>query len=509
MAPTFCNRCGDAVEEERDPIDELAELDDFLERLRVKRYHLKRKINRFHSPIVRQLPPDVTSTIFEFCLPEFTRKVLSYTKEELSVPLSLGAICSYWRDIAWSTPSLWTSLVIRIPGKQDSHMATAIVAQEWLARTGQLPLSIRIFSESYNKTIPALADIISQYSARCSVLDLHIPDHYYESFHATDNHAPILKSIRFHCSARTLGEKKMNFQLTCPRLERAILSSFPMDETNIHWDNLTHLNLQSMSIFDSLLILRKTPRLVFCKVSVLGSSYGARTIGAPVLTSMKSLQLLISSAFSRDFLNNIIAPHLEELSLSIPWYPLLEVATSFLRRSTCSLLSFSVFFSCGPLRIPSHFDEGFNSLLHSMPSLNSLSIQLIHDNPRDLFQLVANVVSSQSTSFQQGLLPNLKTLEFTGKLYLRPGNYFDLYPLPPADNAVHGPFRLLKIDINPLTRIPEDIISYISSLVERGITVNVLCGSKDILQSSVDYYRSRKESLCRDWTDNFDSSLFS
>ena len=59
MAPTLCHRCGDAVEDGCDPWEELAELDALLERLRLKRYDLRRKINRFHSPIVRQLPPDV------------------------------------------------------------------------------------------------------------------------------------------------------------------------------------------------------------------------------------------------------------------------------------------------------------------------------------------------------------------------------------------------------------------------------------------------------------------
>ena len=153
MAPTFCNRCGDTLEEGCDPMDELAELDALSERLRLKRYDLKRKINRLYSPIIRKLPLDVMSTIFEFCLPGFTdHQLLPYTEEDLSIPLSLGAICSYWRDIAWSTPSLWSSLVIRVPSKHKSHITTGI-AQEWLARSGQLPLSIRIYSKSYKKPV--------------------------------------------------------------------------------------------------------------------------------------------------------------------------------------------------------------------------------------------------------------------------------------------------------------------------------------------------------------------
>ena len=514
MAPTFCNRCGDTVEEGCDPRDELAELDALWERLRLKRYDLKRKINRLHSPIVRLLPPDVTSTIFEFCLPYFGDHQLSpYAEEDLSIPLSLGAICSYWRDITWSTPSLWSSLVIRVPIHTKSQIIAGI-AQEWLARSGQLPLSIRIYSDSYHKPVTALTDVINQYSARWSNLDFYIPDSYYQHFHATDNHAPILKSIRFHSSAY-YATRDLKFHLTCPRLERATLSCFPLHGTNIHWDNLTHLTLQLMTTIDFFIILRKTPRLVFCKVSFPRTRIREPIIGGPVLTPLRSLLLIASSA--EDFLNNLTAPYLEEFSLPDYYNPSMEIITSFLRRSACSLRSLSMIFSM----FPPYF-ESFMDLLQSMPSLNTLSIISTTNitssfenatpedyDPRNILRLVAKVLSSQTTSLQQGFLPNLKILEYTGKLYPRPGIYDDLCSLPLADNAVHGPLHLLKLNIYPATRISKYMISHFSSLVERGVTVNVLSNSEDILQSSIDYHRCKEDSFSRDWTDNLDSSLFS
>ena len=507
MAPTFCSRCGDALEEGCDLWDELAELDALLERLRLRRYDLKRKINRLQSPI----PPDVMSTIFEFCLPDFAvHQLYPYPKEDLSIPLSLGTICSYWREIAWSTPSLWSSLVVRVPSKYDSHMATGI-AQEWLSRSGRLPLSIRILSTSYNDAVSALADIINQYSARWSDLDLYIPDYYYQRFHASNNHAPILKSIRFHCSDNAMNLK---FQpLTCPRLERANLSLFPLDRTNIECDNLPHLTLHSMSIIDSFLILRKTPRLVFCKVTGFCRDDREPNIEAPVLTSLRSLQLLIAS-FAENFLNNLIAPHLEEFSLPRYYTPSIEVLTSFLRRSACSLRSFTVIFSISP-----QYLEGFMSLLQSIPSLETLSLMSIttlwHSpardeyDPRNVLKLVAKVLSSQNTSLQQGFLPNLKILEYTGELRVRQGNYDDLCSLPPADSAFRGPLQLVKFDLHPEIYISKNMISYVSSLVERGLTVNVLSKSKDILQSSIDHYRrtSIRKDLREDWADNLDLSL--
>ena len=169
----------------------------------------------------------------------------------------------------------------------------------------------------------------------------------------------------------------------------------------------------------------------------------------------------------------------------------MEAITSFIKRSACSLLSFSICFSNYRPYI-----ETFTNLLQSMPSLNTLSLlsvttPICHGyaylddyDPWNILQLVAKVLSLQNTSLQQGFLPNLKTLEYTGRLNnLHPGNYGDLYSLPPANNALHGPFHSLKLELHwhPATRIPKNMISYILSLVGRGITVKVLSNSKDIL----------------------------
>ena len=352
------------------------------------------------------------------------------------------------------------------------------IAREWLGRSGRLPLSIRILSTFYNKSVSSLIDIVNQYSTRWSELDLSIPDGYYQRFHASDNHA---------------------------------LIHAPVLRSNIQFDNITHLTLHSMSFIDTFRILRKTPRLVFLQVSGLCSLYMDQSIRPPFLSSLRSLQLL-SKHFSEEFLDNLIAPHLKEFLLPRYYITRIEGVTSFFRRSACSLHSFSMTFSVFP-----ECFEALMNILQTMPSLTKLSVQSITTlvippeeyHPRKILQLVSKVLFSQSTSLEQGFLPNLKILEYTGKLYLHSGNYNELYPLPPADNGVHGPLHLLKFDLHPVNCVPVNMISYISSLARRGVTVNVLSHSKDVLQSSIDYYKSKEDSLSQDWTDNFDSSLFS
>jgi hypothetical protein len=167
-------------------------------------------------------------TIFEFCLPGFaTFQPLPSNKFNMDLCsfLSLRAICSYWREIAWSMPSLWSLLMVCVdPSKPDSHIS---LVQEWLAHSGELPLSIHIYSnldepspENWHRAVFALADVINQCSNRWSNLDLCVPLWFYQRFHGTTS---ILQSIGI-CSLNLYNV--LNFQLTCPCLERAHLSSF-------------------------------------------------------------------------------------------------------------------------------------------------------------------------------------------------------------------------------------------------------------------------------------------
>ena len=391
MASTFCNpgRCEDEGRGELNTSPELI----------FEHYDLKREINRFHSPIVRQLPPDVTSIIFEFCLTDFVDHHLSpYDEMDLSIPLSLGAICSYWREIAWSTPTLWSSLVVRVSSKHDSHVINSIT-QEWLARSGELPLSIYIFTKSSrdDDQIPALINIINQYSSRWSSLDLFIPRHHYTCFDGT---APVLNSVRF--TPLFSGGMLLNFPLICPRLKRVDILNFivgvnniqweklthltliftwiGVDASSIQWDNLTHLNLlSSMSINESFLFLCKTPRLVFCTISGYTRREEEEPIGAHVLTlaSLRSLKLITSCA--SDFLNKLIAPQLEELSLPIFCNPSMdvsmdsEVITSFLGRSAVHGSIHVHKIDLYPIPIPENRTSYVSSLVEQGAILNVLS----------------------------------------------------------------------------------------------------------------------------------------
>ncbi|KAF8809807.1 hypothetical protein BYT27DRAFT_7093259, partial [Phlegmacium glaucopus] len=73
-----------------------------------KRSQARTRINHLQSPILRRIPPEIISHIFNLYLPEFHIDNPRDSKE--AVPLTLGAVCKSWRNIAWSSPTLWSSM---------------------------------------------------------------------------------------------------------------------------------------------------------------------------------------------------------------------------------------------------------------------------------------------------------------------------------------------------------------------------------------------------------------
>jgi hypothetical protein len=140
-----------------EPLQEIERIDDEIKRLTSRRNALQFFVDAHRqllSPI-RRLPPEVLQRIFVGCLPEHP----SYPAMHSSIaPVLLGRICSRWRDIAYGTAELWSSIHVVIPdlkvGPHEAELAdlrlTAMT--EWLGRSGSLPLRISVWKS--NRGVP-------------------------------------------------------------------------------------------------------------------------------------------------------------------------------------------------------------------------------------------------------------------------------------------------------------------------------------------------------------------
>ncbi|KAJ7753313.1 hypothetical protein DFH07DRAFT_511142 [Mycena maculata] len=91
--------------------DEIAEIQKALTKLTEERDSLGAYIGAHKALVspVRRLPRDMIQDIFMACLP-------THRMSAREAPVLLGRIYSSWRVISLSTPGLWVSLRIAVPG---------------------------------------------------------------------------------------------------------------------------------------------------------------------------------------------------------------------------------------------------------------------------------------------------------------------------------------------------------------------------------------------------------
>ncbi|KAJ3571044.1 hypothetical protein NP233_g4012 [Leucocoprinus birnbaumii] len=172
---------------------ETNKIDKLIGRLRKERAHLQRRLNNLQSR-TKVLPYEIISTIFRHICPQFdsqirdldTGSALKYPSERRIsdleevgplAPVILGAVSALWRQIAWSTPDLWTSFALKVNERKIHHQADLL--HLYFQNAGNFPVSLEL-------------DFCGEFSN----LD-HPNDHTLAPIHAVIlDHAPRVRSLR-------------------------------------------------------------------------------------------------------------------------------------------------------------------------------------------------------------------------------------------------------------------------------------------------------------------------
>jgi hypothetical protein len=127
------------------PRKQLSELTSKIDDLLQQQKRLKAFISAHEaltSP-VRRLPREILQEIFLHCLPSDHLPILCRRE----APLVLTRICRHWRDLAQSTPSIWSALRIVVPSGHKDHRDFQLKRIErWLGYTKSVPLTLEIWS---------------------------------------------------------------------------------------------------------------------------------------------------------------------------------------------------------------------------------------------------------------------------------------------------------------------------------------------------------------------------
>ena len=442
----------------------------------MKRFELKRNINFTHSPFIRMVPPEIIAKISGFANTSPT-----ISGRSLPTPLLLSSICSDWRQIVVGTPQLWSSIRIDFFFLESllltsaTSLRLAAIIDEWLSRSGQLPLHLSIYSSD---NIPYSLDefriifkILNGYSSRWHSLNISFTP-FILTFLRPDR-LPFLEQLNIELPYYLPDDQYKLIFPPSPRLKAVeILGDqlTPLRDIGIKWDNVTHLSGMLMTVHNCFEFLRLLPKLDHCKFQQIRLDVDD-LLEYPILNHLTHLSLSCSPMSPGPFLDNIVLPSLKTLVLFhiVSLDPLL----AFLERSACSLHTLSLQNSnIGNV-------DNFTQLLQFLsPSLTQLEIFPTLPNVEYLSILTRTYIS-QSAVVGNDFLPHL---EIFGYRYCSdtidpavPAASFELPALrTPDTKATITPISLRSayIDVGRVIihgLISQDILSTLQRIKKDGI----------------------------------------
>ncbi|KAL0569358.1 hypothetical protein V5O48_012609 [Marasmius crinis-equi] len=147
----------------------ITRLEETLERVRGERDTLRTHIEDHRALLspFRRFPEDVLREIFAWCLNPYPIRSAAHA------PLLLTTICRYWREIALTTPRLWSSIHIFIPQFRNVQRFEELISQRiagvdrWLRHSGDMPLTLSI---AFDLAMPTFTYDIAQAMLRTGQL---------------------------------------------------------------------------------------------------------------------------------------------------------------------------------------------------------------------------------------------------------------------------------------------------------------------------------------------------
>ncbi|KAK6996980.1 hypothetical protein R3P38DRAFT_3407135 [Favolaschia claudopus] len=411
---------------------EIAELHNAIDVLLTEKATLRSYIQAHRTLVapIRRIPPEILSEIFEACLPNERNCVMSSAE----APMLLGRVCSSWRTLSLSTPSLWCRLHIVEPMLNTDALAAHIIreqmyarrveaARAWLERSCQCPLSISLTGSDRRATANT-----PQSSGTAGILQALIPfASRWENISLRASHAaleclsnlseqdvPLLTRLhidRVGSSSRPAPWPKLEFL----KGSQITHCSFSGSHGNIHslpvrWTQLLSLsigrNARSLTTEAAMKVLSRCPRLETCELTIVHiSPPSASTATIVTLPHLRALTV------------NDEGPHSAYKSgglfscLSLPGLVQLEVLGSYMSGVTGSAASFA--------SLPRLESFTIITALFSKPTLIDLlvtlppTIQRLHLSSLNVRRNHAHMDDDVLAMLDPSIFPNLEELRIT------------------------------------------------------------------------------------------------
>lgn len=384
---------------------------------------------------IRRLPVELLVEVFVYCLPDD----IFITPCPKSAPLLLTRVCSSWRNIALSSPKLWSSIRIDIDFYLTPQKVSTLASRvaSWLARSAQHHLSIDIYIGDEGLSQEPLRTVVVQEAIKVfNILFLHVvqwrhirwnielpevlaPSKPYTA--AIENTVLHTLDINVQCMSHDLSTLLNAIMKHSPQLRNYSYHDYdPMVSSDIilkpPWASLIHVNLGCFtSPEDALEIFQAAHSLVQRRLHLGIVLQDHLDDSLNTVIGNHSLQILEigTNAGLRGVLNRLALPNLRDLTLSVDLYDGITILPGwsqssffdFITQSSCHL-------QCLILKYMRLAEEDLIACLQLTSS--SLKILLVAD--QEGTQTVTDAVLSRLryTPISEGtvscLCPKLETL---------------------------------------------------------------------------------------------------
>ena len=336
------------------------ETDSSISRLdvQIKDLQLRRQMLATLLSPVRRLAPELLGEIFRHCLPRDYYENGTY--KAVMLP---SHVCKHWRDVALSTPALWTNIVLCVTN--ETFESRAALVTTWFSRSGSLPLSFTL--EGRENVRPIMAFLL-QHCNRWQYINLYVPSEMVRSLEVAEGHLHRLETVRIHAVDITPYSIEHIFG-SAPKLRELSLSRrLIWNGLSSSWAQLAELDLgwTGYTVGDCLTLLESMRNLQ--KLSIYmdtGVVEHRRFIFSHLLVSLH-----FRGSTAHQLFGHITLPNLRELSVDMIGPEPRSPFISFLKRSSRIQI-----FSFG---IPEMDDDRWNNytiqIMQHISSLHSLCL---------------------------------------------------------------------------------------------------------------------------------------
>ncbi|KAJ3505484.1 hypothetical protein NLJ89_g7390 [Agrocybe chaxingu] len=303
----------------------------YLRHLEAHRAALRPGANTFHDPFITHFPTELASKILSFCVEderEFKRRT----------PLTLSAVSKRWRAIAHSTPSLWTTIRLRLLfDAQENQALYKEMLLHWLSCSSMELLSIYLDVEycrrdevSKVQFCHSVIELLNTHCHRWGKLSVDTPLHLISLLRGDFDGAPPLYYLSIGGEEYDEGEDEdedtqtWTFDLgtSLPSPHTVSIHQRGFGKVRINWRNVTTASIWFTRLHDFLILLAAAPQLRECRI-VLPDEFDETTELNPtdLITHRNLLKLDIevySLSYQRAELFDILraVPTLERLGIT-------------------------------------------------------------------------------------------------------------------------------------------------------------------------------------------------